>query len=153
MSLKVSEEGGVALSGLSTFLRDFANRTYFPFLDEKRFRVMRSTKEREGAGVWSCRCRRPPRPCCCSRGVGPQVSDQERSMTSGLNEKWHASLARWFTIEKQFIGVFPISCSSRSPISLFTCLTRPTWSERRQPRRSRGRPTGNSFFVHRRRDS
>ena len=106
MSLKVSEEGGVALSGLSTFLRDFANRTYFPFLDEKRFRVMRSTKEREGAGVWSCRCRRPPRPCCCSRGVGPQVSDQERSMTSGLKNYMHHYIDRvsggfTFTIAKQ----------------------------------------------------
>ena len=105
MSLKVSEEGGVALSGLSTFLRDFANRTYFPFLDEKRFRVMRSTKEREGAGVWSCRCRRPPRPCC-SRGVGPQVSDQERSMTSGLKNYMHHYIDRvsggfTFTIAKQ----------------------------------------------------
>ena len=76
----VSKERWARVVGIVGISGSFRRSTYFPFLDEKSFRVMRSTKDE--AADWSLRCRRP-RPCC-SRGVGPHVRDQDRSMTSGL---------------------------------------------------------------------
>lgn len=83
--LSMCHKSGIRVVGIVDKGRSLRPSTYFPFLDENSFRVMRSTKD-EAADVWSFPCRRP-RPCC-SRGVGPHVRDQDRSMTSGLeNDK------------------------------------------------------------------